>query len=172
MSSFDVIMAGGGSSEDLGPIIKGELKSKGVTVKEFSQVSGIPLNTLYKIISGGRKDIRLSTFRAIVRTLRDMEGPTEAFIAVLASRPVLDAIKGRRFTFDGGDVVVREYAVSTFEDTLVAAVRAEKEGAKAVVCAPIASTTVERLVDLPVAVMMPKETTLLEAIETAAGKVD
>jgi predicted transcriptional regulator len=172
MSSFDVIMAAGRTQGNLGTVIRDELRSKGVPVKEFSRVSGIPANTLYKIISGERRDIRLSTLRAIVGTLKDMEGPAEAFIAVLASRPVLDAIKARRFTFKGGDVVVREYGVSTFEDTLVAAVRAEKEGAKAIVCAPIASTTVERLVDLPVAVMMPKETTLLEAIETAAGKVD
>jgi predicted transcriptional regulator len=55
------------------------------------------------------------------------------------------------------------------EEAIVAAVRAEREGARAVVCAPIVSTTVEKILRIPVATIMPKNS-LLDAIETAARK--
>ena len=39
---------------------------------------------------------------------------------------------------------VREYPVHTMEDAIVAAVRAEREGAIAIVCAPIVSSIIEQ----------------------------
>ncbi len=52
---------------------------------------------------------------------------------------------------------MREYPVHTFEDAIVAAVRAEREGAVALVCAPIAGSTIEQLVQIPVATIVPRE---------------
>ncbi|MDO9516543.1 MAG: transcriptional regulator, partial [Methanosarcinaceae archaeon] len=45
-----------------------------------------------------------------------------------------------------------------------------REGAKAVVCAPIVSTTVEKILRIPVATIMPKNS-MIEAIELAARKI-
>jgi len=64
---------------------------------------------------------------------------------------------------------VREYPVHTMEDAIVSAVRAEREGAIAIVCAPIVSSVIEQMVHIPVATIVPKES-VQRAIEVAARK--
>jgi predicted transcriptional regulator len=55
------------------------------------------------------------------------------------------------------------------EDTIISAIKAERDGAVAVVCAPIVSTTIEKILRIPVATIMPKDG-LSNAIELAAKK--
>jgi len=64
---------------------------------------------------------------------------------------------------------VREYPAATIEDVIVAAIRAEDEGAKAIVCAPIVSSTVERVIRVPIVTIAPKDS-VLEAIRIGAKK--
>jgi len=64
---------------------------------------------------------------------------------------------------------VREYAASTMEDAIIAAVRAERDGASALVCAPIVSPTVEKILSIPVATINPTSS-IVRAIELAARK--
>jgi predicted transcriptional regulator len=69
----------------------------------------------------------------------------------------------------GRDVKVKEYPATTIEEAIIAAVNAEKDGAVAVVCAPIVAPTIEKLLSIPVSVIIPSES-LLKAIEIAAEK--
>jgi len=105
--------------------IKDEL---GMTVLEFSECASIPHSTMYKIL-GGRREPNVKTLRQIVQTIRKLEGTEKNFIAVIAARPVLDRITERQILIEGESVVVREYAASTMEDAIIAAVRAERDGA-------------------------------------------
>jgi len=43
------------------------------------------------------------------------------------------------------------------EEAIIAAIKAERDGAKALVCAPIVSTTVEKVLRIPVVSIMPRE---------------
>ena len=70
---------------------------------------------------------------------------------------------------DSKRIKVREYPVHTMEDAIIAAVRAEREGAVAIVCAPIVSSVIEQLVHIPVATIIPRES-VQRAIELAARK--
>ena len=49
------------------------LNELGVSIKEFSKLSGIPESTLYKITSGKRPDPQLSTLRQILSALKELE---------------------------------------------------------------------------------------------------
>jgi predicted transcriptional regulator len=40
-----------------------------------------------------------------------------------------------------------------------------KEGAAEIICAPILTSVFERIVDVPVAIMKPKATTVLDALD-------
>jgi len=91
------------------------------------------------------------------------------FIGVIAARPVLEGIIERITDVDGNRIRVREYPVQTAEDAIVAAVRAEREGAMGIVCAPIVSGPIEQLVSVPVATIVPRQSLVL-AIERAARK--
>jgi len=55
------------------------------------------------------------------------------------------------------------------EDAIVSAIRAERDGAVAVVCAPIVSPTIEKILDIPIATIVPKDS-VTEAIKLAARK--
>jgi predicted transcriptional regulator len=71
---------------------------------------------------------------------------------------------------DDRRIVVREYSAMTMEDAIVAAIKAERDGAQALVCAPIVSYTLEKIVRIPVATIMPT-TSVTNAIENASKKV-
>lgn len=164
------------SDEALRSALKKALKELRLDAKELSKLSGVSESSIYKILSGERANPRLSTFREIVRALKKLEPPKEVgepFIAVVASRPMLDAIGSRYVQFRGHRIRLKEYTANSIEDVIVAAVRAQQEGAKAIVCAPIVSTTLEKVVSVPVSacpIHLCKQP-MLKAVEAAVSKV-
>lgn len=147
-------------------VIKEELR---MTAAEFSEISGIPSSTVYKLLSGHREP-NIKTLRQIIKVLRKMEGEKTDFIAVIAARPVLDIITEKKLKVQDRLITIREYSATSMEEAIIAAIKAERDGAKALVCAPIVSTTVEKVLHIPVATIMPRDS-LIEAIELAAKKV-
>jgi predicted transcriptional regulator len=153
--------------ETLSRVIKDDLR---MTAAEFSKVSGIPASTLYKILSGHR-DSNMKTVREIVKTIKKLEDAVHGeFIAVIAARPVLDGIIEKKMQIDNRMITIREYSATTMEEAIVAAIKAEQDGATALVCAPIVSPTVEKVLTIPVATIMPRDS-LIAAIELAAKKI-
>jgi predicted transcriptional regulator len=154
--------------EVLSKVIKDEL---GLTALEFAEKADIPQSTLYKIMSGKREP-NMKTLRQIVKTIKRIEGSEKGnFIAVIAARPVLDNINETKRKICGNLCTIREYSATSMEEAIIAAVRAERDGAKALVCAPIVSPTVEKILRIPVATIMPRDS-LIEAIELVAKKIN
>ena len=151
----DIAMAAFQSDEEFRRVMDKVIKKDlGLSITEFGERSKISQSTLYKIMSGDR-DPNLNTLRDIVNAVREIEGLTkEKFIAVIAARPVLDRISEREMMIEGRRIIVREYSAMNMEDAIVAAVRAERDGAQALVCAPIVSYTIEKIVRIPVATIM------------------
>jgi predicted transcriptional regulator len=150
----------------LNVLLKNDLR---ISVRELSEQSGISVSSLYKILHGNRSP-NLSTLREIIRALRQFyHVGDEEFIGLIAARPVLESVEERVTDVGGKRMRVREYPVHTMEDAIVAAVRAEREGAIAIVCAPIVSSVIENLVHIPVATIIPRES-VQRAIELAARK--
>ncbi len=140
-----------------------------ISVRELSEKSGIAQSSLYKILHGKRSP-NLTTLREIIKALRQFYHVSEEdFIGLIAARQVLESVEDRVIDVEGHRRRVREYPVHTMEDAIVAAVRAEREGALAIVCAPIVSSVIEQLVHIPVATIIPRES-VQRAIEVAARK--
>ncbi len=126
-------------------------------------------STLYKIVNEDRSP-SLDVLRKIVRAVSEGdEGRAGNFIAVIAARHVLDEVIERSVQIGSESVRVRDYPASTVEDAIVAAIRAERGGAVAVVCAPIVSPTIEKVLDIPIALIDPKDS-MLDAVKLAARK--
>ncbi len=158
------------SDQEFVAVLRGIMRSElRINVRTLSESSGIAQSSLYKILDGKRSP-NLSTLRRICQAIRSFS-PVEGgeFIGVIAARPVLEGIVERLTEVDGHAIRVREYAVQTVEDAIVAGVRAEREGAIGIVCAPIVSGPIEQLVSIPVATIVPRESMVL-AIERAARK--
>lgn len=145
------------------------LKQLRINVVDFCGKAGISKSTMYKILSEKREP-NLKTIRTIFKTIKKLEGgDKEKFVAVIAARPVLNEIIEKRLKIDDKEIIIREYPSNSMEEALISAVKAERDGASALVCAPIVSPTVEKILRIPVATIMPKSC-LLEAIELAAHK--
>lgn len=131
--------------ESIGDCLKKILKERGLNPVEFAREAGIPQSTIYKILSGCNP--RYSTLAKIFSALRS----ERKFVALIAARYILEEMK-----FDE-ELKVRVYPATTLEDAIVAVVRAEKDGAGAIVCAPIISGLVEKMVDIPVITIKPEK---------------
>ncbi|VVB92120.1 Helix-turn-helix [uncultured archaeon] len=177
MTADDIIKAAMDSdvafTKEFSRIIKEELR---MTASEFSEKSGIPASTIYKVLSGKREP-NIKTLRQIVSVLRKLDGKEQSegsgksgFIAVIAARPVLDIITEKKLKVRDRLITIREYSATSMEEAIIAAIKAERDGAKAVVCAPIVSPTIEKVLRIPVATIMPRDS-LFEAIELAARKM-
>ena len=136
-----------------------ELDRRGMSIRQLSELTGIPAVTLYKIASGER-DPRLSTVKKIVAVFSPNHGK---FIAVIAAKFLLDEVEGTKIQADGVEYRLKGYTANSLEDCLVAAIHARNEGAAGIICAPILSSLVERVVDVPVAIMKPEMKTVTVA---------
>ncbi|NLX50461.1 MAG: helix-turn-helix domain-containing protein [Methanospirillum sp.] len=144
-----------------------ELARRDMTIRELSDLTGIPLPTLYKC-SSGERDPRLSTVRKIVEALEPRPG---RFVAVIAARFLLEEVVGLAIEARGRTYPIRGYAANSLEECIVAASRAEKEGAAAIICAPVLASIVERIVDIPVVMLKPKAETVTEALEATGRRL-
>jgi predicted transcriptional regulator len=144
-----------------------ELERKNMSVKELADLTGIPVSTLYKVTLGER-DPRLSTVKKIVSVL---EPDRERFIAIIAAKFLLDSLDIREIEFQGRKFMIRGYSANSLEECIVAAARAEKDGASGIVCAPILASIVEKIVDVPVGMMRPDLPCINEAITTVGKKI-
>src|SRR5512138_43086 len=144
-----------------------ELDRKNLTVKDLAEQTGIPVSTLYKVTVGER-DPRLSTVKKIVAVL---EPSHERFVAIIAARFLLDSIERREVVAEGKAYQVRGYSANSLEECIIAAARAEKDGAAGIVCAPILASIVEKIVDIPVVMLKPDLAVVSEAIATVARKI-
>lgn len=152
---------------DFRTALEEELARRNMTVKELADRAGIPAATLYKLTSG-EGDVRLSTVKKIARVL---EPRLPAFIAVIAAKFLLDEIEGQQITIKDRIYRVRGYTANSIEECIIAAVMAEKDGAAGIVCAPILASMIEKIVDVPVAIMKPKAATVLDAMDVIARRI-
>jgi len=159
------------SDAEMRAAIRSVLKDDlGLSIHDFSRESKIPQSTLYKILNEGREP-NLKTLRQILQTIKRLEGTTEGdFIALIATRPALDKTTESTVDIGGRQVYIREYPANSIEEAIIAAIEAERDGASAVVCAPIISSTVEKILNIPIAVIMPAGS-LIHAIELALKKI-
>lgn len=158
-------------TENFGGALKACIGKLGKNIKEFSEESGIPKSTLYKIISNEKKDFRRSTLRQIIETVKRLEGYNhEIVIGIITTRGALDTIR-TKLNIRGKLVKVTEYPATTIEEEIIRGIRAEKEGAKGLICGPIAANTLEKVVDIPIVSLRFEEGPLLSAIKKLTNKI-
>ncbi|HDQ08307.1 MAG TPA: helix-turn-helix domain-containing protein [Methanoculleus sp.] len=153
---------------DFRTALEEELERKDMSIKELAERAGIPAATLYKITSGER-DPRFSTVKAIADALDPRE---RDFVAVIGVKFLLDELQGTSETAGGKTYRIRGYTANTMEECIIAAVRAEKDGAAGIICAPILSTLVERIVDIPVTIIKPNPESYVGAFESIVRMIE
>lgn len=154
--------------QDFKDALEEVLDRKQMSLKELAELAGLPAATIYKITSGER-DPRLSTVRAIVQALEPYD---QDMIAIIGAKFLLDDIENQTIGTDGKKYRIKGYTAHTMEDCIVAAVKAEKEGAAGIICAPILAALIERIVDIPVVIIKPDIATYQEAISSLTRQLE
>lgn len=151
--------------------MKETIAKLGKNIKEFSDESGIPKSTLYKIVSNEEKDFRRSTLKQIVETVKRLEGyGRENAIGIITTRGALDVIS-RSFEVGGKVFKVNEYPATTIEEEIIQGIKAEKEGVKGLICGPIAATTLEKVVNIPIVAIRFEEGPLINSMKKLMDKI-
>ena len=147
---------------DFRTALEEELNRRGMSIKELAERLDITPATLYKITSGDR-DPRFS----LVKAIADAFDPKERdFVAVIAAKFLLDELQSVKYTVNDTTYRIHGYSANTMDEVIIAAVRAEKDGAVGIICAPVLTTLVERIVDIPVAIIKPSPDSYRVAFES------
>lgn len=132
-------------------ILNEELK---MSLNEFCHATGLSQSTMYKVMEGGREP-NLRTARQVIKALRILNKSEDSrFIAIIAASTALENVP-KSVMVNGHEISVHEYPVATLEDAIIAAVRAERDGALGLICAPIVAPTVEKILSIPVSRVIP-----------------
>ncbi|MCQ2079146.1 MAG: transcriptional regulator [archaeon] len=135
-------------------------KELDMSLNEFCQHSKISQSTMYKILEE-RREPNLRTVRQIVKSLNELaRRDSEKYIAIIASPSFMAGLPKSLETESNGEVKLKEYPVSTVEDAIIAAVRAERDGALGIVCAPIVANTVEKITSIKVYTVFPLDSVI------------
>ena len=71
----------------------------------------------------------------------------------------------------GVEYRIKGYTANSLDDCILAAVHARYDGAAGIICAPILASLIERLVDVPVAIMKPEMDAVFTAVDSLAKRL-
>ena len=174
MDADDVLRASVSSNEEFVRAIRTFLAERDLSAKDFCEKTTVPKNTFYKILSGQRKDFMLSNLKKIIESMKEIEeSERPQAIGVITARGALDVLP-RTIEMQGREepLLVREYPAVTIEEEIIQGIRAEREKVKGIICGPIAATTLEKVVRIPVIALQFEEGALMRAIGKLSKKLE
>ena len=131
-----------------------------LSLNEFCRLSGVSQSTMYKILEEQREP-NLRTVRQIYKALKNLYARGDSkFVAVIAAPMFMSGLPRTLEMAGAGLVEVKEYTVSNVEDAILAAVRAERDGALAIICAPIVAETIIKISRIPVYTVKPMDSVI------------
>ncbi|MHC1628312.1 MAG: PrpR N-terminal domain-containing protein [Candidatus Nezhaarchaeales archaeon] len=170
-SASRILSAALKSDEELASELKKVLSDLRLSIDRFSKLSGIPSSTIKKILKA-QGGITLSTLRKILNAIESIEGgPKTPFIAVIAAVTTLSKVRSLSLKFQDLTVMVKEYGVSTLDEAIKAALKAQSEGAAIIVCAPIVAQFIKDLISIPIVTLDVCNEDLERAVKIAAEKI-
>lgn len=157
--------------KNFGEKLKETISKLGKTIVEFANEANIPEGTLYKIISDEERDFRRSTLIQIIEGVKKLEGfQDKKYIGVITTRGALDSL-GKTIQVEGREFEIKEFPATSIEEEIIQGIRAEKEGIRGLICGPIAATTLEKIVDIPISSLKFEEGPLMNSIENLVSKI-
>lgn len=159
------------SDAELAKELRRVLEDLGMSASRFSKISGIPLSTIKKVLRG-RGGVTLSTLRKILRAIELIEGRSaKPFVAIVAAVTTLSKLRSLTLKLQDQVVAIREYGVSTLDEAIKASLRAQSDGAAAIVCAPIVAHLIKDVVSIPIVTLDVCDEDVERAVKIAAQKI-
>lgn len=136
-------------TEEFGDKLEEAIRMQNLTVKDFAKKHGIPESNIYKITSGQTINFGVETLNKIVQGLQNEEGYNKPTIGLITTRTACDRAPPK-LTVKSIEYRIKPLPANSIEEEIIKGVNAEKDGIDAILCGPIAATTIEQVVDVPV----------------------
>lgn len=148
------------------------LDELGLSVPEFCDRADLSESTIYKIVSGHRRNVQLTNFRRIVTAVKQIEqgAAGERSIAVITKRESLEHIRST-IEIDNKEITINGYPSTTVEEALKQSILAERDGVDAIICGPITAYTIEDILHTPVIGLDVSSDQIQNAVKTAVKKI-
>lgn len=143
----EVLVAAG--TPEFGDKLEDAVNKENLTVKEFAEKHGISKSSLYKITSGETVNFGVETLRDIIDGLKEEEGYDTPTVGLITTRSACDRAPSE-ITVDGTTYTIKPLPSNSIEEEIIKGVNAERDGIDAILCGPIAATTIEQVVSVPV----------------------
>ncbi len=160
------------SNESFIGSLKSIMRQQGVSMKDLSDGSGIPLSTLNKVVAQER-DLRLSTLRQIIHFFQPKAGIKEGDLVVglIAARSSLDKFSRHNLEFNGKKVTIKEYPASDIEGAIISAIKAERDEVDGLICASIVASIIEKFVTIPMMTIKIEESNIVDSLSVLIEKI-
>ena len=160
------------SNEKFIHTFKEMLFKQNLTISDFCKKTSISESTIYKIMSNPKKDFRISTFRNIIQEVKKIEGVEKngTTIGIITTRGALDLIN-RKMTLNHKEITIKEFPATTIEEEIIQGIRAEREGVNGLICGPIAATTLEKVVNIPIMSIQFEKKLLIQSLDNITKKI-
>lgn len=152
-------------TEEFGDALEHALRSHNLSIKDFAEKYEIPESTLYKITSGERQNFGVKKLHKIIYALRKEEGFDQPTIGLITTRDACDRAPNE-IDANGKTYRIKPLPAHTIEEEMIKGINAEKDGIDAILCGPIAATTIEQIVDVPVGGLQFDRDLMLDSIES------
>lgn len=163
-----VLLAAG--TDEFGNKLEEAIRKQNLTVKEFAEKHGIPESNIYKITSGETVNFGVETLREIVEGLQEEEGYDMPTIGLITTRSACDRSPSE-LTIGSTTYRIKPLPSNSIEEEIIQGVNAEKDGIDAILCGPIAATTIEQVVDVPVGGLQFDEKLMTESLNSLINRI-
>jgi predicted transcriptional regulator len=136
-------------TEDFGDKLEEAISRQNMTVKEFAKKHDISESNIYKITSGETVNFGVQTLRKIIKALQEEEGYDSPTVGLITTRSACDRAPSE-VTADETKYNIKPLPANSIEEEIIKGVNAERDGIDAILCGPIAATTIEKVVNVPV----------------------
>lgn len=142
-----VLLAAG--TEEFGDKLEEAIRMQNLTVKDFAKKYEISESNIYKITSGETINFGVETLNEIIKGLQKEEGYNKPTIGLITTRSACDRAPAK-LTVESVEYRIKPLPANSIEEEIIKGVNAEKDGIDAILCGPIAATTIEQVVNVPV----------------------
>lgn len=163
-----VLLAAG--TEGFGDKLEAAISKQNLTVKDFAKKHEIPESNIYKITSGETTNFGVQTLHKIIEGLQEEEGYDRSTIGLITTRSACDRAPSE-ITTEGVTYNIKPLPANSIEEEIIKGVNAERDGIDAILCGPIAATTIEQVVSVPVGGLQFDEELMMKSLESLTGRI-
>lgn len=157
-------------TEEFGDRLETAIHSQDLTIKQFAEKYNVSESTLYKITSGETVNFGVETLQQLITALQKEEGYDSPTIGLITTRSACDRAPSE-IVVGGSTYNVLPLPANSIEEEIIKGVTADRDGVNGILCGPIAATTLEKVVTVPVGGLQFDRELMIRSLEGLAERL-